>query len=124
MRSDKLKSLEWTEVHKQLSIILVFLLFVVLILVVLGIGYTSMDEEDSAQSPPSSSVQQPPEENIAEVQVLDDVESEGVIRFVDQSAGTVCYVYRVDVNDVSVGGTGGLSCLPLNETSLSMNRSD
>jgi hypothetical protein len=124
MRSGKLREKEVTPFHGIALLILILGLTLGVVLMMAGIFGVPMPEENNAQTPPSSSVQQPLEKDIRQVQVLDDdVDSEGVVRFVDQSAGTVCYVYRDDANGVSVGGTGGLSCLPLNETSLSINDS-
>jgi hypothetical protein len=124
MRSGKLREKEITPFHGIALLILILGLTLGVVLMMAGIFGVPMPEENNAQTPPSSSVQQPPEKDIEQVKVLDDVESKGVVRFVDQSAGTACYVYRDDANGVAVGGTGGLSCLPLNETSLSINRSD
>ncbi|AGM11244.1 hypothetical protein M197_gp80 [Haloarcula hispanica tailed virus 2] len=47
--------------------------------------------------------------------VSDGDVQEGVTVIVDRQREVVCYVYRDDANDVAVGGTGGISCLPFSE---------
>lgn len=62
----------------------------------------------------------PPEQNTEAstngVVVHESLETgEGVVRFVDEEAGVVCYGFA---QNTGYDGQGGLSCLPLNETSL------
>lgn len=39
----------------------------------------------------------------------------GITRIVMEEDHVVCYVYRDDANGMAVGGTGGLSCLPMGQ---------
>ena len=50
----------------------------------------------------------------------DSVRRPDIHRHVFREDGVVCYSYREssDTNGNVVGGTGGLSCLPLNETNV------
>lgn len=79
------------------------LVAVVLLAGLAGCGTT----EDSTQS---NSVG-----NNSMTQVTGEVPSDGTHRFIDEEAGTVCYIHN---DDLGSGGAGGMSCLPLNETSL------